>query len=343
MLELFRKLARLPPGASTFAAGVDLLHLFVIGTTLLGVSVLALVTLVFVIRYRQRPGDESTPVVRVTGKREALLIFGTLALFLLWWVLGYRQYVAMRRRPANADAVYVTAKQWMWKFSHSDGQIENDILTIPQGRPVELIMISRDVIHSFYVPAMRVKQDVLPGRYVTLWFQPVRAGTYPIYCAEYCGVLHSGMLGEVRVLGDADYRAWLADAARGRPLADVGREAAERHACFSCHTSDGQEHLGPSWSRLYGSDVLLSDGQHVIADAAYLTQSMMDPAAQIVAGYKPVMPTYLGSLDPAETAAIVQYIRTLQDGPVSPSVNLPKLQVSEAPASTAAPEPEVRP
>ncbi|HEY3668447.1 MAG TPA: c-type cytochrome [Polyangiaceae bacterium] len=327
MLELFRKLFELPPGASSFADGIDWLHLFVIGMTLLGVTAITLLALLFVIRYRQRPGDDSTPVVRVTGKREAILVFGTLGLFLLWWVLGYRQYLAMRARPAGADAVYVSAKQWMWKFSHSQGQIENDVLTVPVGRPVELIMISRDVIHSFYVPAMRVKQDVLPGRYVTLWFKPVRVGTYPIYCAEYCGVLHSGMLGAVRVLTDAEYSNWLEDGARARPLADLGRSAAVKHACLSCHTIDGQKHIGPTWSRLYGSDVTLTDGQHVVADAAYLTESMMDPAAHIVQGYAPIMPTYLGSLAPSETAAIVEYIRSLQDSPVTPSVRLPALQV----------------
>ena len=327
MLELFRELFALPPGASSFADGIDWLHLFVIGTTLLGVSVITFLALVFIVRYRQRPGDHSTPVVRVSGGREAALVLGTLALFLLWWVIGYRQYLTMRVRPEGADAVYVTAKQWMWKFSHGQGQIENNRLTVPVGQPVELIMISRDVIHSFYVPAMRVKQDVLPGRYVSVWFRPVKAGTYPIYCAEYCGILHSGMLGEVRVLSGTEYRHWQEDASRARPLAELGREAAVKHACFSCHTVDGQRHIGPTWSKLYGSEVALSNGQHVVADAAYLTESMMDPAAQVVLGYAPVMPTYLGSLDASETGAIVEYIRSLQDAPATPSVRLPEVQV----------------
>ena len=328
MLELFRSLFSLPPGASSFADGIDWLHLFVITTTLLGVFVITLVGLIFLIRYRQRPGDDSTPAIVATGKREAVLVFGTLALFLLWWVLGYRQYLAMRRRPAHATAVYVTAKQWMWKFSHDDGRLENDVLTVPVGHPVELIMTSRDVIHSFYVPAMRVKQDVLPGRYVTLWFEPVRPGIYPINCAEYCGVSHSAMLGEVHVLSDADYRSWLKDSTLAQPLAALGREAAVKHACLSCHTVDGQKHIGPTWSGLYGSEVTLAGGEHVIADAAYLTESMMDPGARIVAGYQSVMPTYLGSLDPAETAAIVEYIRSLQDGSLAPSVTLPQLEIT---------------
>ena len=335
MLESFRKLFGLPPGASSFADGIDWLHLFVIGTTLLGVTVITVLALVFIVRYRQRPNDHSTPVLRVSGGREAALVLGTLALFLSWWVIGYRQYLNMRVRPDGADAVYVTAKQWMWKFSHSQGQIENDTLTVPVGRPVELIMISRDVIHSFYVPAMRVKQDVLPGRYVSVWFEPVRVGTYPIYCAEYCGILHSGMLGEVHVLSDDEYRHWQGDATRARPLAELGREAALKHACFSCHTVDGQKHVGPTWSKLYGSDVALANGQHAVADAAYLTEAMMDPAARVVLGYAPVMPTYLGSLDSAETAAIVEYIRSLQDAPAAPSVLLPSVAVVPSTSASA--------
>ena len=341
MLELFRSLFRLPPGASSFADGVDWLHLFVIATTLLGVFVIALTGLVLVIRYRARAGDDSTPAIAASGKREAVLVFGTFALFLFWWVLGYRQYLAMRRRPARATAVYVTAKQWMWKFNHSDGRLENDVLTVPVGYPVELIMISRDVIHSFYVPAMRVKQDVLPGRYVTLWFEPVRPGIYPIDCAEYCGVSHSSMLGEVHVLSDADYRSWLKDGARAQPLAAFGREAALKHACLSCHTVDGQRHIGPTWSRLYGADVTLANGEHVVADAAYLTESMMDPAARVVSGYPPIMPTYLGSLDATETAAIVEYIRSLQEESPSRSVALPPLQITPlaAPVASGGKEP----
>jgi len=338
MLQAFRELFALPPGASSFADGIDWLHLFVISTTLLGVSVISLLALVFTIRYRQRPGDHSTPVVRVSGGRETALVLGTLALFLGWWVIGYRQYLTMRFRPERADTVYVTAKQWMWKFSHSQGQVENSVLTVPVGRPVELIMISRDVIHSFYVPAMRVKQDVLPGRYVSVWFQPTKPGTYPIYCAEYCGTLHSGMLAEVHVLSDDEYLRWQGDASRAKPLAELGREAAVKHACFSCHTVDGQRHIGPTWNHLYGSDVTLADGQHVIADAAYLTESMMDPAARLVLGYPPVMPTYLGSLDSTETAAIVEYIRSLQDVPATAGVRLPDLEVvPSASASAKAP------
>jgi cytochrome c oxidase subunit 2 len=343
MLELFRWLFRLPPGASSFARGVDSLHLFVIASTFLGVFVVSAVAVYFVVRARGHKPADPTPHVTASLGRESTLIAAILALFIVWWVIGYRQYLEMRRRPSGAMAVYVVAKQWMWKFSYADGRIANNVLTVPIGRPVELIMTSRDVIHSFYVPAMRVKQDVLPGRYVTLWFQPVKVGTYPVLCAEYCGVSHSKMLGEVRVLGDADYRRWQQDASQSTSLAAIGRDAAVRHACLSCHTVDGQPHIGPTWSRLYGSQVLLADGQKVVADPAYLTESMMDPQLRIVAGYQAVMPTYLGSLDAAETAAIVEYIRSLQQGPITASIPLPRLELKvSAPGTPGAPQ-EVTP
>jgi cytochrome c oxidase subunit II len=340
ILRIFRQIFRLPPAASSFADAVDWLHFFVVGTTLVGVLVITLLTGYLVIRYRERTPNSVTPRLVVSGTREAMLIAGTLGLFVLWWVLGYRIYLDMERRPQAAVTVYVSAKQWMWKFSYADGRISNDSLTVPLGRPVELIMTSRDVIHSFFVPAMRVKQDVLPGRYVSLWFKPVRAGTYSIFCAEYCGVSHSRMLGEVRVLGPDAYSAWLEDSSHTRPLAEVGREAALRHACFSCHTVDGQPHIGPTWSRLYGSTVTLEGGEHVLADAAYLTESIMDPAARIVTGYRPVMPSYLGSLDSAEAAAIVEYMRSLAQGPIMPTIKLPENAIPPAlaPATSSARE-----
>jgi cytochrome c oxidase subunit 2 len=262
-----------------------------------------------------------------------MIIGGTLSLFLLWWVIGYRQYLTLYVRPRGASSVYVVAKQWTWKFSYPSGRLSNNVLTVEAGRPVELIMTSRDVIHSFFVPALRAKQDVLPGRYVTLSFTPRLVGTFPIYCAEYCGINHSKMLGEVHVLASDQYERYLADAAAARPLAEIGRDAALKRGCFSCHTVDGQRHIGPSWSRLYGSSVALTNGEHVTADAAYLTESMMDPTAKIVASYSPTMPTYLGTLDSAETAAIVEYIRSLQDGPIAPSVKLPVVQVPLAPSA----------
>ena len=202
-----------------------------------------------------------------------------------------------------------------------------DVLTVPEGRPVKLVMSSRDVIHSFYVPAFRLKQDVVPGRYSTAWFRATAPGAYPIECAEYCGVDHSRMLGEVRVLSAADYATWL----DGHPpassdLVEVGRLAAARRGCLNCHTLDGQPHIGPTWAGLYGSNVPLVGGRNVVADDAYLTRSMMDPQAEVVAGYAGVMPTYRGILEEPEVAALVELIHFLQTSPDPQSIALPAVK-----------------
>jgi cytochrome c oxidase subunit 2 len=200
-------------------------------------------------------------------------------------------------------------------------------------------MTSRDVIHSFFVPAFRVKQDLVPGRYTSIWFQAVATGEFPIYCAEYCGVSHSNMSGVVRVLSPADYARWLqgSEPPGGQSLVEIGREVAVRHACFACHTVDGQPHIGPTWSRLYGSSVELVGGQRVTADVAYLTRSMMEPGAELVAGYPPVMPTYLGTVSQAETAALVEYIRSLEHAEPSAGVALPRVVAVEPPAEPTLP------
>jgi cytochrome c oxidase subunit 2 len=278
------------------------------------------------------------------SSREGSLVAGVLALFLGCWVIGYRQYLHMRQRQTNTATVYVTAKQWMWKFAYANGTRATDVLTLPVNAKVELIMTSRDVIHSFFVPAFRVKQDVLPGRYVSLWFEPTKIGTFSLFCAEYCGVSHSHMLGKIRVLSAADYTAWLeteSSSTQASPaLAALGREAAVKHGCLACHTVDGQPHIGPTWTRLYGATVELQGGKSIVADADYLTRSMMDPQAEITSGFRPVMPTYLGSLAQPEVAAIVEYIRTLAHGPVPGSDDNPPLpQTLLLPSATASSNP----
>jgi cytochrome c oxidase subunit 2 len=323
-------LLALPPEASTASRAVDALHVVVISVTMVSSALVAVVIAFFVVRYRQRGAAPAlTPRVVASPATEGLVIAGLLGVFLLWWVIGFRQYLAMQRPPDDALVVYVSAKQWTWKFAYPDGHKSNDVLVVPVGRPVRLVMTSRDVIHSFYVPAFRQKQDVLPGRYVTTWFQATMPGSFPIRCAEYCGVSHSSMAGTVRVLAAQDYAAWLAtpsaDASGDDTLAAEGARVALRRGCFACHTVDGQPHIGPTWSRLFGSDVSLRDGRRVSADEAYITRSMMEPNADLVAGFQPVMPTYFGVLAQPETAAIVEYIKTLEDGPVVPGVALPAL------------------
>jgi cytochrome c oxidase subunit 2 len=333
MNALLRALLNLPPAASTYASGVDMLHYFVIATTMLGASFVFLLALLFLIRSRQRATGELTTRAHGSAATELTLMGGLLTIFIVFWIIGASQYDRMMTPPPDAIPVYVTAKQWMWKFSYTDGRSSMDVLTVPVGRPIKLVMTSRDVIHSFYVPAFRMKHDVVPGRYYAAWFEATTPGTFDIRCAEYCGVSHSRMLGSVRVLSAKDYGRWLETVTPGEThdLAAEGLAVAARRGCLSCHTIDGQPHVGPTWAGLYGASVKLEDGRTVVADDAYLTKSMMDPAEEVVAGFKPVMPTYRGVLEQPEVAALVELIASIQDRPIAPSVHLPAVTPSIEP------------
>jgi cytochrome c oxidase subunit 2 len=326
MNALLRAWLDLPVEASTFAGAVDLLHLFVISATMLGATFVFLLSLYYVLRYRRRAPLELTSKTTTSLPLEIFIIASLQLLFLAFWVVGAWQYNRMTTPPPDALTVYVTGKQWMWKFSYPNGEASMDVLTVPASVPIKLVMTSRDVIHSFYVPAFRIKHDVVPGRYYTAWFTARMPGTFDIDCAEYCGVNHSRMLGKVQVLSAEEYGRWLdgrrpADA----DLAERGRGVAAERGCFNCHTTDGQPHIGPTWASLYDSTVALSDGRRVVAGDAYLTRSMMDPQADIVAGYKAVMPTYRGVLQEPEVAALVEFIRSIRGPPPPPSFVLPRV------------------
>ncbi len=333
MNELLRDLLFLPEQASTVAREIDLLHYAVIGVTMVGWLAVSLATAYFLLKYRRRHEGQRTHSVHASARLEAALVLGLLALFLAWWFVGAAQFVKLREPPAGAMPIYVTGKQWMWKFAYPDGRSAVSVLTVPVGRPVKLLMTSRDVIHSFYVPAFRIKHDVLPGRYTTVWFEVEKAGTYDIFCTEYCGLLHSNMLGRVVALAPEAYDAWLESTqphppgpapAPGTPeivasatgtstaLAVRGREVAARFGCLGCHTLDGRPHIGPSWAGVFAADVELEGGKRRRVDEEYLTRSMMDPRAELRAGFSPVMPSYQGLLPPAETAALVELIKSLE-------------------------------
>jgi cytochrome c oxidase subunit 2 len=346
MNELLRRLLFLPPQASKMAEEIDGLHYSVILVTMAASLLVGVVAWTFIVRFRRKTHRDVTKRVESSLAFEVPMIGGVLALFLAWWVIGFRQYVRIATPPPNTLDIYVVAKQWMWKFSYAEGPSAVERLTVPAGRPVRLIMTSRDVIHSLYIPALRLKQDVIPGRYVTMWFTADKPGTYPIYCAEYCGVSHSRMRGKLVVLSDDDYGSWLATsesqavasregagpgALSDSNLTSVGQAVAVRRACLACHTIDGQRHVGPTWRGLYESKVKLIDGRTIVADEAYLTKSMMEPRADIVEGYTPVMPTYHTVLSEPETAALVEYIKSLRDAPNQPPVVLPKVNAEVSP------------
>jgi cytochrome c oxidase subunit II len=332
--ELLRRLLFLPEQASTFAYEIDRLHYFVILTTFVMSTAVGLTAIFFFIRYRRRSEAQTTPHIQPSLMMEAGFIFVPLAFFLAWWAIGYRIYIEQTTPPQGAMDVYVQAKKWMWKFAYPGGPNAVNVLRVPSNRPVRLLMTSRDVIHSFYVPEFRVKQDVLPGRYTEMWFEAVQPGRYQILCAEYCGAGHSVMRGEVIVLKPEEYEDWLSAQHRGLAerqdgaptaldfapaignLVDQGRRLAQEQGCVKCHTVDGTRHIGPTWLDLYHRKERLQDGSSVNVDEAYITESMMDPLAKVVAGFQPVMPSFENKLAGPEVAAIVEYIKSLQSDAV---------------------------
>jgi len=264
----------------------------------------------------------------------------------------------VRVPPEDSLEIYVTAKQWMWKFAYPEGHHQIATLYVPAGKPVKLIMTSRDVIHSFYVPDFRAKQDVVPGRFTTLWFEVKEPGRHEILCTEYCGVSHSTMRGEVIALSPSDYDRWLrglyspppAGQDDERPavvgqydprvpvrLAQQGIDVAARMGCLRCHTLDGTPHLGPTWLGLYGARVPLGGGSFALVDPAYITESMMDPLAKMHEGFQPIMPSYRGLIQPAETAAIIELMKSLRASPPQPGLREPWYTL---PNPTQAPQPE---
>ena len=340
MNELFRNLLVLPEQASTVAFGIDALHYVVIAVSLLGATGVAAAVVILLIRFRRRPGyAPPRHGRRVPVWAEVAAIAGLLAMFLVFWIVGFRQFVHLQQPPAGAMDVYVVGKQWMWTFAYPDGTSSLRDLYVPVGRPVRLIMTSRDVIHSFFVPQFRIKQDVLPGRSTFAWFEAVRPGAYDIFCAEYCGTEHSMMRGRVIALDEADWARWTERRSAGTvELASAGARLAAERGCLRCHTVDGTPHLGPTWAGVYGSSIELSTGGRVRADEAYLTESMMDPERKLRRGYAPIMPSYLGLLDAGEVAALVEYIKALPADPRAgsppPTGPMPSVPIELPPART---------
>jgi cytochrome c oxidase subunit 2 len=298
-----------PDRASSFANNVDALYIFLIAVcgffTLL---VFALVAF-FALKYRERPGREATQIEGSLALEATwtLIPFG---LFMIMFVWGASVYMDEAQPPKNAMDIFVVGKQWMWKLQHPEGVREINQLHVPVGKDVRLTMISQDVIHSFFVPAFRIKQDVLPGRYTTLWFHPIKTGHYHLFCAEYCGTLHSGMIGEVVVMEPSEYAAWLSNGSAEGSMASSGEKLFQELGCSSCHRADTQGR-GPDLAGTYGKPVMLDNGSTVVADDAYIRESIVNPGSKVAAGYKPIMPTYSGIVSEEQLLSLLSYVKSL--------------------------------
>jgi cytochrome c oxidase subunit 2 len=299
-----------PEGASSIAGKVDDLHWFLVVVALFFASLIAGLLLYFSWRYRR--GRNPRPTGQIAGSMRLEILWSAipLALSMVMFLWGAKLYAQIKTPPEEGMQVHVTAKQWMWKIQHPTGQREINALHIPVNRNIVLTMISEDVIHDFYVPAFRVKQDVLPGRYTNLWFRAEKPGRYHLFCAEYCGTKHSEMIGEVIVMEQADYEAWLSGNLAGQDPVEAGKALFEKLRCDTCHAA-GPSQRGPSLIGVAGSEVALEGGGSVTADDGYLRESILEPTKKITAGYEKLMPTYKGQISEEEILLLIAYIESL--------------------------------
>ena len=297
----------IPVEASTIARGIDHLYYFLTAVDLFFTALIFLTIFYFAIRYRRRPGNEKAPKTKTLMALELTwtIIPAMICAFIFTWSASL--FIKNSRPPRASSEIFVVGKQWMWKIQHPGGRSEIDELHVPVNEPIKLTMTSEDVIHDFFVPAFRVKKDVLPGRYTSIWFIATKVGKFHLFCGQYCGTNHSKMRGWVYVMKPDDYERWLSGGEKTQTMAEAGAKLYEQYACITCHGTG----KGPPFVDLYGSKVRLSTGQTVVADEAYLRESILFPTAQIVAGYKPIMPTFKGQLTEDQVLDLIAYIKSL--------------------------------
>jgi cytochrome c oxidase subunit 2 len=305
-----------PDSASSVSGEVNTFYILMIVLTG-GISLGIAVFLVYsTIRYHRKSENEMGAQFRNNYRIEAIWIILPFFFFMGMFAWGAKLYFDIERPPDDAMRMYVVGKQWMWKIQHPEGQREIDALHIPVGRPVELIMTSEDAIHSFYVPAFRTKQDVIPGRYTTTWFEATKPGRYHLFCAEFCGAKHSGMIGYVYAMEPREYQAWLTQGASEGSLASMGEKYFHQYGCSNCHHFDDAGRA-PHLTGLYNHPVQLTDGQTILADDNYIRQSILNPGAKIVYGYANIMPNFTGTISEEKVIALISYIKALSPAPGS--------------------------
>jgi cytochrome c oxidase subunit 2 len=316
-----------PAQASTFAADVDKLYFLILAVTSFFAIAVVIFVAIFAIKYQDH-----------TGTQVGAPIHGSIPLELAWsfipfvisiGIFAYATvvYFEIVRPPAETLQIYSTGKRWMWRFQHINGRAEINELHVPKGRPVKITFTSEDVLHDIYIPAFRVKADAIPGRYSEIWFEPTMLGDFHLFCAEYCGTKHSGMIGRVVVMEPRDYQAWLSGS-DGQPLAVRGQQLFQQLACVTCHLNDGTGR-GPSLAGVYGSKVELANGTGVTADDGYIRESILTPQMKLVSGFQPVMPTFQGLVNEEGVMSLIEYIKSLP-APAGPA------QATTAPAARPA-------
>jgi len=303
-------------GDSSIAGEYNLLFWILTLVCALVILGVAVVITYSALRYRRRSETELPPQIQGGVKLELTWTIIPLIIFMGMFAWGTRLYFEIETPPANAIEVYVVAKQWMWKLQHLSGAREINELHVPVGRPIKLILTSQDVIHSFFVPSFRIKQDVLPGRYTTIWFQATRAGDFHLFCAEYCGTKHSGMIGWIHAMEPHDYQEWVDHGAAEGSMASMGEKMFHQFACANCHHFEGPATC-PNLRGLFGRQIQLKDGRTVTADESYIRESVLDPGAKIVAGYDNVMPNFTGQVSEEQLTQLIAFIKSIGAAPGS--------------------------
>jgi len=309
-----QELPLFPEAASHVAPQVDALFFAWSAISIFFTALIAVLILYFMVRYRRRSVDEVGLPERAPNWLEVGWSIIPLVITLIMFAWGARVFYNIYRPPSNAVEYWTVGKQWMWKFQHPDGHREINTLHIPVGQPIKLNIQSEDVIHSFFVPAFRVKQDAVPGRQTQIFFEATKPGVYHLFCTEYCGGEHSRMIGSVIALEPEQYEVWLAGGPAGRSMAESGAALFQTLACDTCHREEaagGVVARAPELEGLYGNQVRLMDGRTLLADDEYIRESILDPAKKIVAGWQPVMPTYQGQVTEEQLAQLITYIRSL--------------------------------
>jgi cytochrome c oxidase subunit 2 len=299
-----------PEQASSLAPAVDNLYFFILGVTAFFALLVVVLVLYFAVKYRDdtglKVGAPITGSIPLEIGWSLVPFFVAMAIF-VWATVVFFQIV---RAPDQALQLYATGKRWMWRIQHPDGQREINQMHVPVGRPVKVTFTSEDVLHDLYIPAFRVKADAIPGRYSSIWFTPTKTGEYHLFCAEFCGTRHSGMVGTVYVMEPDDYQQWLAGGGLTGSMTARGEQLFQQLACNTCHLPDGTGR-GPNLAGVFGSRVTLSTGQTVVADESYIRESILNPQLRIVEGYQPLMPTFQGLVSEDGVMSLIEYVKAL--------------------------------
>ncbi len=299
-----------PPAASSIAEGVDRLHFFLTGITLFFTALIFAIIFYLMVRYRRRSEDERPPEIEGSLPLEITWTLIPTLLAAVVFIWSSSLYFQNSRPPSASTEVFVIGKQWMWHLQHPEGVREINELHVPVNVPVKLTMTSEDVIHDFYIPAFRVKKDVLPGRYSSLWFEATKTGTYHLFCAQYCGADHAEMIGWVFVMSPTDYEAWLAGGARSESMAQTGERLFNRLGCVTCHVADGTGR-GPSLMGLYGKPEKLRTGEMRLVDETLIRQAIVFPNSVLLPNYPPIMPTFQGQINEEQVLQLIAYVKSL--------------------------------